>query len=89
MSVLRIPHYFPASLELNGTLLEIKETYDNIEKWAATEKAPFSLLWFAMSPATRKEPKGVVLLISPFNYPVYLMLCPVVSVPSKNAVTSL
>ncbi|KZT12290.1 aldehyde dehydrogenase [Laetiporus sulphureus 93-53] len=63
-------------LELNGTLLELKETYDKVEEWASPEKAPFNMLWFAMSPITRKEPKGVVLIISPFNYPVYLTLCP-------------
>ena len=67
-----------SSLELNGTLLELKEAYDKVEKWAAPEQAPFSWLWFATSPHVRNEPKGVVLLISPFNYPLYLLLVPFV-----------
>ena len=69
---------YDASLELNGTLTELKEAYDNVEKWASPEKAPFSWLWFATSPHVRNEPKGVVLLISPFNYPLYLSLAPLV-----------
>lgn len=66
------------SVELTGTLTELKDAYDNVEKWASPEKAPFSWLWFAMSPRTRKEPKGTVLIIGPFNYPVYLIFCALV-----------
>ncbi|KAI0956945.1 hypothetical protein AcW1_005500 [Taiwanofungus camphoratus] len=64
-------------LELTGTLVELKEAYDKVEKWAASEKPPFHYMWFAMSPLIRKEPKGAVLIISPFNYPIYLLLCAV------------
>lgn len=65
--------------ELNSILLEIKQAYDNVGKWSQTEKAPWHYMWFAMSPATRIEPKGVVLLITPFNFPLYLILAPFVS----------
>ena len=34
--------------------------------------SPMSYNWFAMRPTTRKEPKGTVLVISPFNFPVFL-----------------
>ncbi|TFY58654.1 hypothetical protein EVJ58_g6288 [Rhodofomes roseus] len=71
------PHLETELLEMNGVLLELKDTYDNIEKWSAPKKSPFSLLWFSLSPTTRKEPKGVILVISPFNYPFFLTLCPV------------
>ena len=71
--------------ELNSILLEIKQAYDNVGKWSHTEKAPWHYMWFAMSPATRIEPKGVVLLITPFNFPLYLILAPFVSsAPSFN-----
>ncbi|EED77241.1 predicted protein, partial [Postia placenta Mad-698-R] len=74
-------------VELTGTLTELKDAYDNVEKWASPEKAPFSWLWFAMSPRTRKEPKGTVLIIGPFNYPVYLILCPLAAaIASGNTV---
>ncbi|KZT73061.1 NAD-dependent aldehyde dehydrogenase [Daedalea quercina L-15889] len=66
--------------ELNSLLLEIKQAYDNVGKWTQTEKAPWHYMWFAMSPATRIEPKGVVLLITPFNFPLYLILAPFAAV---------
>ncbi|EPT01382.1 hypothetical protein FOMPIDRAFT_1023287 [Fomitopsis schrenkii] len=62
--------------ELNSLILEIKQAYDKVGKWSQTEKAAWHYMWFAMSPATRIEPKGVVLLITPFNFPLYLILAP-------------
>ncbi|KAI0734288.1 NAD-aldehyde dehydrogenase [Fomitopsis betulina] len=62
--------------ELNSIILEIKQAYNNVGKWSRTESAPWHYMWFAMSPATRIEPKGVVLLITPFNFPLYLILAP-------------
>lgn len=63
-------------LEINLSLAEVKEAIDNVGKWAATEKARMTMLWFAMAPAVKKEPKGVVLIISPFNFPLLLSLGP-------------
>ena len=65
-------------MELNATISDCKLAYDRVEKWARTEKAPFSLEFFATNPVIRKEPKGVVLSITPFNYPVWLTLGPMV-----------
>lgn len=69
---------FPLRSELGPTIQQVKSAYDGVEKWARTERAPFSFQWFAMSPAIRKEPKGVVLIISPFNYPLFTLLGPAV-----------
>ena len=80
--ILATAHYtrqFTSRTELNSILLEIKQAYDNVGKWSHTEKAPWHYMWFAMSPATRIEPKGVILLITPFNFPLYLILAPFVS----------
>ena len=73
------------STELNSLILEIKAAYDNVGKWSQTEKAPWHYMWFAMSPATRIEPKGVVLLITPFNFPLYLLLAPFVRVRQSSS----
>jgi len=62
--------------ELNSIVLEIKQAYDNVGKWSQPERASWHYMWFAMSPTTRIEPKGVVLLITPFNFPLYLILAP-------------
>ena len=66
-------------LEIDPTIGEVVDAYHSVKKWAAMEKAAFSATWFPMSPAVRKEPKGVVLIIAPFNYPVLLLLGPMAS----------
>jgi hypothetical protein len=66
------------SLELEPTIAEITTLYTNVEKWAKPEKPPFNIKFAAMRPVIRKEPKGVILIISPFNFPVFLSICPAV-----------
>ncbi|KAG8945726.1 hypothetical protein FRC04_000585 [Tulasnella sp. 424] len=56
--------------EFNGTLSEIIEAYKSVDKWTKPEKAPFDLQWFPLGPKIYKSPKGVVLIIGPFNYPL-------------------
>ncbi|KAL4245409.1 Aldehyde dehydrogenase [Abortiporus biennis] len=51
---------------------EVAYVYGNIDKWAATENGTFVAKWSPMGPQVRKEPKGVVLIISPFNFPILL-----------------
>lgn len=65
-------------LELDSTISDCKIAYDRVDKWARTEKAPFNIKFAAFRPVIRKEPKGVVLSISPFNYPVWLALGPII-----------
>ena len=66
------------SLEINPTVGDIKSTWANVEKWAKPERPPFSFTFSAMRPVIYKEPKGVVLIISPFNYPLWLTVSPLV-----------
>ncbi|KAI0064306.1 NAD-aldehyde dehydrogenase [Artomyces pyxidatus] len=63
-------------LEINPLLTEVKLAYDRVAKWAKPEKPAWSFNWFAMKPTIRKEPKGVVLVMSPFNYPLLLTFSP-------------
>ncbi|CAE6505027.1 unnamed protein product [Rhizoctonia solani] len=65
-------------LEINSLVKESVDAYKSVDKWAQPDKAPFSLNFAAMKPVVRKEPKGVVLVISPFNYPVWLALSPAI-----------
>jgi aldehyde dehydrogenase (NAD+) len=60
------------------TLKEVVNAYNNVEKWAKPEKLPLDLMTTPMRPVIRKEAKGVVLVIAPFNYPVFLTLGPLV-----------
>ncbi|TCD64862.1 hypothetical protein EIP91_003566 [Steccherinum ochraceum] len=63
-------------LDLRTTLHEITETYRNVEKWSKPDRPGFDFNWFLMSPSIRKDPKGVVLIMGPFNYPMLLILPP-------------
>ena len=67
------------------TLAEVKKQYDNVEKWAKPEKAAFDLTWTSFSPTVAKEPKGTVLIINPFNYPLWVNFVPLVSIPASEA----
>ncbi|KAF9528404.1 NAD-aldehyde dehydrogenase [Crepidotus variabilis] len=64
-------------LELVAIINEFKNLHKNVDKWAKPEKMPFSLNWSPMKPIVRKEPKGTVLVIGPFNYPLWCSLGPV------------
>jgi aldehyde dehydrogenase (NAD+) len=73
-------------LEIGGTLTDVMEAYHNVAKWSKPDRAAWSLNWFAMKPTTRKVPKGVVLIISPFNLPMFLLLGPLVgAIAAGNA----
>ncbi|CDO75126.1 hypothetical protein BN946_scf185010.g51 [Trametes cinnabarina] len=66
-------------LEFTGVYAEVTTAYKNIEKWAKPQSVDFSLNWFAMRPKLQTEPKGVVLIIAPFNLPLFLLLGPLTS----------
>ncbi|KAI0346649.1 aldehyde dehydrogenase [Trametopsis cervina] len=68
------PEWESHLLEINPATGEAVDAYKNVAKWAKTENARWSLVWSAMKPQIRKEPKGVVLIITPFNYPIHLTI---------------
>ncbi|KAG2030518.1 NAD-dependent aldehyde dehydrogenase [Suillus americanus] len=61
-------------LELDSTISDCK-TYDRVDKWAQTKKAPFNIKFAAFRPVIRKEPKGIVLSISPSAHLTTLFHC--------------
>ncbi|KAG5641768.1 hypothetical protein DXG03_004263 [Asterophora parasitica] len=63
-------------LEITTSIGDVKTAYSNVEKWAKAERPPFSLNFTVMRPIIYKEAKGAVLIISPFNYPVWLAVGP-------------
>ncbi|KAI0706786.1 NAD-dependent aldehyde dehydrogenase [Cerioporus squamosus] len=64
--------------DMGPTIKDIRLAYDNVGQWARPQRA-FSIRYFLMGPHLKAEPKGVVLIISPFNLPLFLMLSPLVS----------
>lgn len=66
------------SFDFAGISIEVRTAYDNVEKWTKTQRAEFNLNFFALCPKMKAEPKGVVLNITPFNVPVFMILSPLV-----------
>ncbi len=64
--------------ELKAVLEEIDLARKNLKKWSRPEKVKGSLLHFPSSNFIIHEPLGVLLIIAPWNYPVYCALAPLV-----------
>ncbi|KAG8920442.1 hypothetical protein FRC01_000746 [Tulasnella sp. 417] len=62
-------------VELNNTVMDLMHLHDNFETWAKPEKPGFNLKFGAFGPVIRRVPKGVVLVVGPFNFPLFSTLC--------------
>ena len=58
---------------------EIKHTVKHLRRWMRPRAVRGTLLGFGMRGQIRPEPKGTVLIIAPWNYPLGLALGPLVS----------
>ena len=65
--------------ETNYVISELKDTIKNLNKWSKPRRVFPSLLNFPSKDYIYKEPFGKVLIISPWNYPFQLALCPLIS----------
>lgn len=65
-------------VEIYFVLSEIRHAIKNIHRWMAPQKVPTPITLFGARSYVQYEPKGVVLIISPWNYPVNLTLGPLV-----------
>lgn len=64
--------------ELSGVYNEIKVAIANVRDWAAREKVPTPVFMMPAKSYIYKEPYGVTLIIAPWNYPVQLVMLPLV-----------
>ncbi|PWN49451.1 aldehyde dehydrogenase [Violaceomyces palustris] len=64
--------------EIMGATNEIIETINNLDKWAKPEKPWAGVAWAMHAPTIRKEPKGTVLVIGAWNYPITVQIGPVI-----------
>ena len=72
-------------------LMQVREEIDtalrNLARWAAPQKAEGGLWNFPSCAAVCPQPRGVVLILSPWNYPILLALAPLVgAVAAGNCV---
>ncbi|MEW2408096.1 aldehyde dehydrogenase family protein [Streptomyces griseoviridis] len=74
--------------EIDFTVREIDHTLDHLDDWLRPEPAPVPARLGSDATAwTQYDPLGVVLVIAPWNYPVQLLLAPLVgALAAGNAV---
>ncbi len=73
--------------ETSYVISDLKNTLNNIGSWAKKKKVFPSLLNFPSSDYIYSEPYGKVLIISPWNYPFQLAMCPLIAaVAAGNSV---
>ncbi len=70
--------------ETSYVISDLKHTIKNIDKWAKPKNVLPSLLNFPSSDYILSEPYGKVLVISPWNYPFQLALCPLIAAVSAG-----
>jgi aldehyde dehydrogenase (NAD+) len=65
--------------ELYPVVSEIKDALRHLPRWMRPRKVATPIGFFGSASLVVHEPRGVVLIISPWNYPIYLTLGPLVS----------
>ena len=65
--------------EIHAALSEIDHTTRHLRRWMEPERASFSLLLAGTSTRIHYEPRGVVLILAPWNYPFILVVHPLIA----------
>jgi aldehyde dehydrogenase (NAD+) len=65
--------------ELYPVISELKDALRHLPRWMKPRKVPTPIGLFGSAGTIVHEPRGVVLIIAPWNYPIYLTLGPLVS----------
>lgn len=67
------------ALEIFHVLSEIRECLTHLDDWAAPKKVDATLAMLGSRSHIRYEPRGICLIIAPWNYPFSLAIGPLVS----------
>ena len=74
--------------EIGMCLTEIRHTARHLREWSKPQRVPTSLMHFPGSSRIVREPRGVCLIIAPWNYPFLLAVGPMISaIAAGNCVT--
>ena len=65
--------------ELYPVIGELKDALRHLPRWMQPRRVPTPIGLFGSAGTIVQEPKGLTLIISPWNYPIYLTLGPLVS----------
>src|SRR6056297_1600782 len=75
--------------EVSVVYTELDHTLSHLKEWAAPHRQPAPLVVQPGNSYVVKEPKGVVLVIAPWNYPFQLLMAPVIAaVAAGNGVVA-
>lgn len=70
--------FWVEGVELEGSINEAKDAIEHLSTWMKPESVSTPLVNLPASSYVQREPYGVVLIIAPWNYPVSLLLNPLV-----------
>ena len=74
--------------EIGMCLTEIRHTARHLQEWSRPQRVPTPLMHFPGSSRIVREPRGVCLIIAPWNYPFLLAVGPMISaIAAGNCVT--
>lgn len=74
--------------EIGMWLTEIRHTARHLREWSRPQRVPTPLMHFPGSSRIIREPRGVCLIIAPWNYPFLLAVGPMISaIAAGNCVT--
>ena len=77
------------STEIGFTLSDIDHQKSHLEKWSKPRKVKIPLAYQPASGRIVPQPKGVVLIIAPWNYPLQLLLSPITAaIAAGNAIVA-
>jgi aldehyde dehydrogenase (NAD+) len=65
--------------EIYACLIEIKDAMKSVRKWMKPHGVPTPMSLVGTHSAVHYEPKGVVLIIGPWNYPFQLCIAPLIA----------
>ena len=81
------PRFEAWATEIGFVLGDIDHTIAHLDTWMAPEKVPTPVAFQPGSSVIVPEPKGVACVIAPWNYPVQLLLLPMIAaIAAGNAV---
>jgi aldehyde dehydrogenase (NAD+) len=75
---MRKPRFEAYMSDIGLVLAAVDEALDQLKEWARPQPVSTPLAIQVADSALHKEPLGVVLIIAPWNYPVLLLLAPLV-----------
>ncbi len=73
------PEFEAVVTETSYVISDLKHTIKNLSRWAKPKRAFPFIVNIPSSDYIYKEPYGKVLIISPWNYPFQLALCPLIA----------